>query len=518
MLNEEPHARRFYAVSYNDDEPTISLGMLIPRKVTKTDGATEGLLPERNSLTGIQTPYAKIKIVTVIVAIAVFAFVGMTKPSYLDTAGARFVASLVGTTAPAGAPVVVQNPYTNKETPLNYGVQMTFTEPSFFLETRESYIASERTFIEVDLTSMELRYFEDGVLREQMPILSKGKKGSWWETPAGLYKVESKKARHFSSFGQVYTPWNLVFQGNFSIHGWPEFPDGTRVPEDFSGGCVRLSDTDAERIYSLVDSETPILVHEEPIVIDGFVYEPKIPELDTPHYLIADVESSTVLASSELGEKAAIASLTKLMTALVAAEYINLDTSVFVDQPTFVQSLVPRLGDRNVVSMYSLLQLLLVESSNEAAEVIAAQIGREQFIEHMNDKARALGLTDTVFTDPSGLSSENVSSLRDLLGLIRYIYNSRRFIIELTANQDLPSAYVSGEFGALSNFNKVGDLENFIGGKVGETTAAGQTSITLHRLTVKGQERVLAIILLGSDGRNADVRELLGYAEARFGY
>lgn len=515
MYNEEPHARRFYAVSYADDEPTISLGMLIPRKPSPEDAPDAmGFTPQS---IGVVTPYAKVRIVTIVFAVALFALVAVASSPYLKTGSAQFVASLVGAGA-ATAPVIVQNPYTNVETPLNYGVQMTFTEPSFFLETRESYIASEKTFIEADLTSMALRYFENGVLREQMPIIAKGKKGSWWETPAGLYKVESKKTRHFSSFGQVYTPWNLVFQGNFFIHGWPEFPDGTPVPEGYSGGCVRLSDADAEKIYNLVAAGTPILVHEEPAQPDSFVYEPKIPELDTPHYLIADVESSTVLASSELTDKASIASLTKLMTALVAAEYINLDTSVYVNQPTFVQSLVPRLGDRSKVSMYSLLQLLLVESSNEAAEVIAAQVGREQFITYMNEKAKALGLSETTFADPSGLSAENVSSVGDLLGLTRYIYNNRRFIIELTANQNLPSAYVSGEFGTLSNFNKVEELQNFIGGKVGETAAAGQTSITLHRLTVKGTERVLAIILLGSDSRNADVRELLGYAEARFGY
>ena len=248
-----------------------------------------------------------------------------------------------------------------------------------------------------------------------------------------------------------------------------------------------------------------------------FLYEPKVPELLTPHYLIADVESSTVLAASDLDGIAPIASVTKLMTALVAAEFINLDKSVSVDQPTFVHSLIPRLGERSKVSLYSLLQLLLVESSNEAAEVIAAQVGLERFVELMNEKAKALGMKDSVFADPSGLSSANVSTVRDLLRLAQYIYENRSFILELTANQDLPTAYVSGEFGELLNFNKVENLDNFIGGKVGETIAAGQTSVTLHRLVVKGSERIVAIIILGSKDRTADVTALFRYAEERFG-
>jgi D-alanyl-D-alanine carboxypeptidase len=260
-----------------------------------------------------------------------------------------------------------------------------------------------------------------------------------------------------------------------------------------------------------------VLVHEETVKPDTFLYEPKIPELKTPHYLIADIESNTVLASSDLSAPAPIASLTKLMTALVAAEHINLDMSVQIATSSLVQSLIPRLGERTTVSMYSLLQLLLVESSNEAADLIADQLGRQAFVDRMNEKAQALGLENTTFADASGLSAENTSSVSDLMRLAQYLYNNRRFVIELTKNAELPSTYVSGEFGELVNFNEVGDLKNFIGGKVGETIAAGQTSVTLHTLTVKGEERVVVIVLLGSTSRNDDVRQLLRYAEERFG-
>ncbi|MEZ4195083.1 MAG: serine hydrolase [Candidatus Paceibacterota bacterium] len=300
------------------------------------------------------------------------------------------------------------------------------------------------------------------------------------------------------------------------MHGWPEYTDGTPVPEGFSGGCIRLSTENAERLYNLVKVDTPVLVHEENLAEEPFVYEPKIPELKTPHYMIADVESSTVLAASDLDKPAPIASITKLMTALVAAEFINLDNSISVTQPSFVESLIPRLGDRNKVSMYSLLQLLLVESSNEAAEVIASQLGKARFVSLMNQKAEALGMKNTHFADPSGLSAENTSSLSDLLRLAQYLYKNRSFILELTANQNLPSAYISGEFGELVNFNSIEGLDNFIGGKVGETLAAGQTSLSLHRLRVKDTDRILAVVILGSVDRNADVLELYKYAEERF--
>ncbi len=520
MYNEEPVARRFYAVSYNDDEPTVSLGAFIPprKKKPQVDTNTVSFTPAIVKIGGeVASPYVvSVKVVTVFLSVVVLLAISYFSKPFITEAGRPILAQLFSA-VPASSPVIVENPYTQAQTALNYGVQMSFSQPNFFSETRDAFITQGKTFIEADLATMELRYFKEGVLELQVPILAKGAKGSWLETPAGLYEVKSKKQKLYSSFGQMYTPWSITFQGNFIIHGWPYTEKGEQVPADFPGGGIRLADTDAEKIFNLVSLKTPVLVHEVPAEPDAFLYEPKIPELNTPHYLIADVESNTVLASSDLDSVAPIASLTKLMTAVVAAEYINLDTRVVVAQPTFVQSLIPRLGGLGTVSMYSLLQLLLVESSNEAAEVIAAQTGRAAFVAHMNEKAKSIGLTNTHFADPSGLHAGNTSTVRDLLGLITYIYNTRKFIVDLTANQDLTTAYISGEFGTLSNFNEVEGLENFIGGKVGETTAAGQTSVTLHKIKVKGAERIIAIVLLNSDSRNADVTELIGYANARFG-
>ncbi len=495
MYEDESRERRFYAVSYEEDIPQPGNGSLIPYLRPKSIIVR----PERPLLRYVTLAIVPLTVLLFVVTLGTIGF---------ETYARYNVAAL---------PVVsVVNPFTQESKPLNYGVQVALSQPNFFAETRDAFIEEAVTFIEADLTAMTLRYFEDGVLTLSLPIVAKGKEGSWWETPAGLYAVELKKENHFSSFGQVYQPWSMAFQGNFFIHGWPEYADGTPVPEGFSGGCIRLTTEDAKQLYSRVKLETPILVHELDDMADEFLYEPKVPELLTPHYLIADVESSTVLAASDLDVPAPIASVTKLMTALVAAEHLNLDSSVSISQSSFVTSLIPRLGDRTKVSMYSLLQLLLVESSNEAAEVIAAQVGRERFIELMNEKGRALGLTKTTFADPSGLSAENISTLSDLLRLAQYIHTNRSFILELTANQDLPTAYVSGEFGTLVNFNKVENLDNFLGGKVGETIAAGQTSVTLHRLRVKGENRTLAIILLGSSDRDSDVNALYEYAKQRF--
>ena len=496
-MKDENTSRQFYAVRLEDDIPKSGKGMFIPESIKRR----QALPPSR-----VVAPYKQYRALLVLpviagVFLAMLSFIGV---SDLTKSAMTLPASLSSSA-------------TDSDMTLQYGVQVALSRPAVFAETRDALIESEETFIEIDLTQSSLRFFADGVLTISSPILAKGEAGSWWQTPAGLYQVESKKEKYYSRVGQMYQPWTLVFQGNLVIHGWPTTEAGEEVGRDFSSGGVRLATEDAERLFKLVPVGTTVLVHDTAATSDSFLYEPKVPELKTPHYLIADVKSSTVLASSDLEAVASIASVTKLMTALVAAEHINLDSTVSVNEPTFVQSLIPRLGERNRVSMYSLLQLLLVESSNEAAEVIAAQVGREEFVAMMNAKAKSLGMVKTNFADASGLSAENTSSLSDLLRLAEYIYTNRSFIFEITANSELKTAHVGGEFGELVNFNEVKDLDNFIGGKVGETIAAGQTSVTLHKLQVKGETRVVAIIILGSVSRNDDVRELLRYAEERFG-
>ncbi len=510
MYNDGQPAQRFYAVSYDDDQPDIVAGSLIPNaKFTFTPKRVA--LPPRTPRLQLST-----RVVTALATLLFIIAASFGSAAYVQVYGIDQLASLSLNRSTDPVPVVVAHPYTNEQVPLTYGVQVMFAEPNFFVTTRDAFIDASQTFIEADLAAMRVRYFVKGVLTSEYPIINKGATGTFWETPAGLYAVEKKKDKHFASYGQVYLPHSLSFQGNFYIHGSPYFETGEMASSSQHGG-IELATADAADLYSQVALNTPVLVYEVPTTREPFLYEPKVPDLATPHYLIADVESSTVLASSDLDMAVPIASLTKLMTAVVAVEYINLDTRIATVEPTFVQSLVPRLSDRSSVSIYSLLELLLLESSNEAAEVIAGEVGREQFVAHMNARAKALGMEHTHFADPSGLSAENVSSVSDLLRLIQYIYDKRRFIVDISAGKKLPDIYVTGEFDNVANFNDVAGLSNFIGGKIGETTAAGQTSVTLHTLKVKGTERVVAIIILGSAGRTADVQALMEYAEVRFG-
>jgi len=413
--------------------------------------------------------------------------------------------------------VTVVDPHTLQVTPLDYGPQAALAQSNFYTQTREAFITDEVTFIELDITRSQLRFFEAGVLAQSTKILSVGAAGSWWETPSGMYKVVDTKDEFFSSLAQADFPSAVLFEENFIIHGTPTYPDGSAVPEDFMGGGIRVADEVATQLYDAVKLGTPVLVHAGVDAPDTFVYEPPAPQITASHYFVADIDTGAVLASSDIDEQSSIASLTKLMTAVIAAEELQLDRRVYVASPTFVTSLIPRLNSRSSVSMYSLLQLLLVESSNEAAEVIAGELGREEFIEAMNAKARQLGMLDTTFTDPSGLDAGNVSTVGDLYRLTQYIDQNRQFIFDITSDVNLSSAQVGGDFSGLINFNEIDDVVGFVGGKVGETRAAGQTSISLHELQIDGTTRTVAVIILQSQARTNDVQTLVNFIETQFG-
>jgi serine-type D-Ala-D-Ala endopeptidase (penicillin-binding protein 7) len=381
------------------------------------------------------------------------------------------------------------------------------------------FIAEKQDFIEADLSTMKIRHYRNGTVDFEAPILTKGKDGSWWETPAGVYSVELKKERHFSSFGQVYTPWNMVFQGNFFIHGWPTYPDGTPVSSQFSGGCIRLADKDAEALYRLIDNDTPVVVYENDYSGDDFVYSQSIPTIDSRAYLVADIKSNTILAASNSTSTLPIASITKLMTALVAAEYINIDRDVTVAASSITTTSVPRLYAGQTMSGYSLLIPLLKESSNEAANVFGSILGTTRFVELMNKKALALGMASSTFVDPSGIGNGNVATARDLLTLATYLYHNRSFIYGITSTRNVGTAYTVYPFKNMGNFNPVPGLATttFIGGKVGKTTAAKETILSVYNMNIRGEQRPIAFIVLGSGNNYEAVTSLHQYIERQYG-
>ncbi len=398
-----------------------------------------------------------------------------------------------------------------------YGGQPALSDPDFFAKVRNQFISDKANFVEADLSSMILRVYKFGKLSLEVPINSKGREGSWWETPAGLYQINKKEEKHFSGMGHVWMPWSMNFQGNFYIHGRTYYPDGTLTAKEFTGGCIRLSTEDAERVYKEIDTGTPLLVFEHSFSPDAYSYKNEEgPNLSANAYLSADLRNNHVFASKDSTKEVSIASITKLMTALIATEYINLDNTATVPKDAIVYTSKSRLKAGDEYTVYQLLFPLLMESSNEAAETIARFYGRSSFIKHMNEKAISIGMAHTKFDDPSGASSGNISSAEDLFMLTKYIYNNRSFIFNITSGKVKDSAYGGSGFSDLGNFNDFLDNEFFFGGKNGKATASEETSLSVFDFPVGETKRPVVVIVLGTTNGQKDAQALLDYTLNHF--
>lgn len=453
-------------------------------------------------------------------AVALLLAVGFSLAVYLRQTNGGFTVTPVNG---AGANEEGTIPPAPESQALQSGSWPALANADFFGQVRIDFINQKKSFVEADLTAMQVSVYKDGVAVKQVPILTKGRPGSWWETPAGLYQIQTKEKSHFSTFGYVYQPWSMAFQGNFFIHGWPTYADGAPVASTFSGGCVRLSTADAKTVYDLVEVGMPVLVYANTFDKDDFEYsEPPLerqstlPGLSAKTYLAADLKNNHVLLAQDADREVPIASITKLMTALIAAEYINLDATSTVPAVAMVSTSVPRLKVGEKINPYQLLYPLLAESSNEAAFMLASYLGLDRFVSLMNQKAAALGMTHTRFADPAGREDGNVSTAEDLFALAKYLLNNRSFILKISSDTVGYNAYGSSQFSDLRNFNVFTGQPGFIGGKVGQTTAAGQTIVSIFNETLEGQARPIVVIALGSTDNAADARAMLNHIKTTY--
>jgi serine-type D-Ala-D-Ala carboxypeptidase (penicillin-binding protein 5/6) len=239
------------------------------------------------------------------------------------------------------------------------------------------------------------------------------------------------------------------------------------------------------------------------------------PPVDAEAYLVQNGGTGEVLASHDASERLPIASITKLMTAIVALERASLDDVATVSSFTASvgeSTINLRPGER--VALRDLIRAALVQSANDAANAIAAYVGRgsiSRFVGLMNARARQLGLNDTHFVNPDGLDAPgHVSSARDVTKLARVAMN-KPFIRETVRLVDTTAAGRS-----LHTWNDLlSTFPNLIGVKTGHTDGAGWSQVAAAR---GGGVTIYATLLGGEtrEGRNADLARLLAWGLTRY--
>jgi D-alanyl-D-alanine carboxypeptidase (penicillin-binding protein 5/6) len=156
---------------------------------------------------------------------------------------------------------------------------------------------------------------------------------------------------------------------------------------------------------------------------------PKVPTAQAA--IVVDTVDGTVMFAKRPDAERAIASTTKLMTALLSLEEARpgqVFTSPGYDAMPAESRINLRAGER--MTVHDLLEALLLESANDAAVDLAQNIAgsREAFVERMNERADELGLDHTSYANPIGLDDPgNYSTARDLASLARHLLRNRRF-------------------------------------------------------------------------------------------
>lgn len=218
---------------------------------------------------------------------------------------------------------------------------------------------------------------------------------------------------------------------------------------------------------------------------------------------VQDLDSASVLYDKNSEEVRPIASITKLMTALVVAESgLPLQQMLSVSDADIdrLRNSRSRLAVGTRLSRADMLHLALMSSENRAAHALGRHYpgGLQAFVRAMNDKARALGMRHSQFVDPTGLSADNVSTPRDLVKLLRAV-NRHPVIQRYTVSTDHNVKMKNGRQLVYHNTNRLvksNDWDINIS-KTGFINEAGLCLVMVTRI----DNREVAMVFLNSQGR-----------------
>ncbi len=231
-------------------------------------------------------------------------------------------------------------------------------------------------------------------------------------------------------------------------------------------------------------------------------------------FLNRETAKENILYQKNSNQKLPIASLTKIMTAIIALENLNQDQLIKISKNSVMSD-----GNNGgliideELSVKDLLYIMLIESSNDAATALAGdnpEITHDKFIDLMNKKAKELGLNTTSFSDPTGLDNNNRSSVLDLAMLGKKIIEIPLLLDIITTKEITLYSWDKKIVHNLKTTNKLfGRNLAILGGKTGYTTEAGGCMLTIFKIN----DNYLIGVVLGSENREDDTEKLIDWAQ-----
>lgn len=227
-----------------------------------------------------------------------------------------------------------------------------------------------------------------------------------------------------------------------------------------------------------------------------------------------DLNTNKVLFAKTPDKKLPLASLTKIMTAVIALEHFQENQIMDVPPNALVGEDSMGLDAGEKLNMKELLYGLILHSGNDAAETLAVNYegGRNLFIAAMNLKAQALGLKNTHFTNPTGLEGDGnqYTTAFDLLVITHYALTQYPLFkkVAATAFIDIPATSTHKEYSLNNETNLLTSYPGVKGVKTGYTPEAGLCLVTYLDY---GGHQIIAV-LLGSHDRRGEMEKILDYS------
>ncbi|MFZ3015379.1 MAG: CapA family protein [Minisyncoccia bacterium] len=271
---------------------------------------------------------------------------------------------------------------------------------------------------------------------------------------------------------------------------------------------ISQTNTNINKNETIKEDETPKLFY--------FIKDPKKqPKIKAEAYLVGDLDTGEIILAKNKDQQFPIASVSKLMTAVVSEDIQNKSEIAQISKKTLAtygENGNLRLNEK--IKTGDLIYPLLLESSNDAAEALAEKSGRDTFIEKMNEKSKELGLFLTSFEDPSGLSENNHSTATDLFKFAKYLKINKPDLLTITTKKSF-----NNKIHTWFNNSQFLNFEGYIGGKRGYIDESKQTALSIFSIPIsESGARNIGIIVLRSPDRYKDVSNIFNYLKKNIYY
>lgn len=268
---------------------------------------------------------------------------------------------------------------------------------------------------------------------------------------------------------------------------------------------------------------------QEPAMPESYEWEiqsnkipgwPQGPKIIAETGIVMDLDSGEILYAKGIDEKRAPASITKIMTAMLAIEKVPLDTKItFTNEVNNIEPGSTHIGIKpgETLTMEESLYGILLGSANEVSSGVAEYIGGtvQAFVDMMNERAQELGCKNTHFVNANGLYDDNhYTTARDMALIAQAAFQNKTFQnIVKTPYYIIPPTNITAEERWINNHHQMlldGDqhYDGCLGGKTGYTVKAGNTLVTYAQ---RDSMRLVCVVLKGTTEYYNDTRNLLDY-------